>query len=64
MLAVEEARGGYEVSDGEVGAVVEVDGELPEVWGGGGHAGLFFGGGVSAAGYCVAGDVGDVGHDA
>ena len=26
VLAVEEACGGYEVSDGEVGAVVEVDG--------------------------------------
>ena len=29
VLAVEEACGGYEVSDGEVGSVVEVDGELP-----------------------------------
>lgn len=64
VLAVEEACGGYEVSDGEVGSVVEVDRELPEVGGGCGHAGLFVGGGVAAAGYCVAGDVGDVGHDA
>ena len=64
VLAVEEACGGYEVSDGEVCAIVEVDGELPEVGGGGGHAGLFVGGGVAASGYGVAGDVGDVGHDA
>ena len=64
VLAVEEACGGYEVSDGEVGSVVEVDGELPEVGGCCGHSGLFVGGGVAAAGYCVSGDVGDVGHDA
>ena len=64
VLAVEEARGGYEVSDGEVGSVVEVDGELTEVGSGCSHAGLFVGCGVSAAGYCVAGDVGNVGHDA
>ena len=31
VLAVEEACGGYEVSDCEVGSVVEVDGELSEV---------------------------------
>ena len=64
VLPVEEACGGYEVSDGEVCAVVEVDGELPEAGGGCGHAGLFVGGGVAASGYGVAGDVGDVGHDA
>ena len=64
VLSMEEACGGYEVSDGEVGSVVEVDGELPEVGGGCGHAGLFVGGGVAASGYGVAGDVGDVGHDA
>ena len=64
VLAMEEACGGYEVSDGEVCAVVEVDGELAEVGGGCGHAGLFVGGGVAASGYGVAGDVGDVGHDA
>ena len=64
VLAVEEACGGYEVADGEVGSVVEVDGELAEVGCCCGHAGLFVGGGVASAGYCVTGDVGDVGHDA
>ena len=50
VLAVEEACGGYEVSDGEVGSVVEVDGELPEVGDCCGHACLFVGCGVDNQG--------------